>query len=259
MRAFILLLLLCVPALAQRSPRVVDSVAALLSLPSSTLAPDAIVQGVGGGQFKWDSASTTATNSADVFAKAYGDAAGRWIRQPGIAGRIDLGTTGIVLIGPVAATNSPRVRLTGTNVWIEARQTLKMFSPGLYSGTVSQGAFLQLTDDADGSAEFLKLENYVTGGGSTLYTALVRGWCVASAYTLTSATRDLDGVITVASVSWPDGATGAFTTVTKNATWLTIDAYTVTHSASGKTYTQPAVTRDSNGRITAQPAITVSP
>ena len=86
----------------------------------------------------------------------------------------------------------------------------------------------------------------------------LKAWALASAYSITSATRDSDGVITTASVLWPDGSAGTFTRTTKNSAFLTVDAYTVTHTDSGKTATQPAVTRDANGNVTAQPAITIS-
>lgn len=88
--------------------------------------------------------------------------------------------------------------------------------------------------------------------------ATIIGWAASEAYAINSATRDSDGVITTASVVWPDGSTGTFTRTTKNATFLTIDAYTVTHAASGKTVTQAAVTRDASGNVTAQPALSVS-
>jgi hypothetical protein len=86
----------------------------------------------------------------------------------------------------------------------------------------------------------------------------LRAWTLSGAYSLTSATRDVDGVITTATVSWPDGSSGTFTTTTKNATFLTVDAYTVTHAGFSRTATQSAVTRDSSGNVTAQPAITIS-
>jgi hypothetical protein len=86
----------------------------------------------------------------------------------------------------------------------------------------------------------------------------IRAWAASESYTVTSATRDSDGVITTATVSWPDGSAGTFTRTTKNATFLTVDAYTVTHTNSGKIATQAAVTRDSSGNVTAQPAITIS-
>lgn len=87
---------------------------------------------------------------------------------------------------------------------------------------------------------------------------VLRMWALSSAFSITSATRDSDGVITTASVLWPDGSAGTFTRTAKNATFMTIDAYTVTHTASGKTATQPAVTRDASGNVTAQPAITIA-
>lgn len=83
-------------------------------------------------------------------------------------------------------------------------------------------------------------------------------WALAEAYSITSATRDSDGVITTAAVVWPDSSSGTFTRTTKNATFLTIDSYTVTHADSGKTVTQSAVTRDSSGNVTAQPVLTVA-
>ena len=83
-------------------------------------------------------------------------------------------------------------------------------------------------------------------------------WTASGAYSLTSATRDSDGVITTATVSWPDGSAGTFTRTVKNPTYLTIDAFTVTHAGSGKTVTQPAVTRASNGNVTAQPTLTIA-
>lgn len=95
-------------------------------------------------------------------------------------------------------------------------------------------------------------------GVSASNNAVLTMWTVSGAYSITSATRDSDGVITTATVSWPDGSAGTFTRTTKNATFLTIDAYTVTHTDSAKTVTQAAVTRDSNGNVTAQPAITVN-
>lgn len=83
-------------------------------------------------------------------------------------------------------------------------------------------------------------------------------WTLSSAFSITTATLDSDGVITTASVLWPDGSTGTFTRTTKNATFLAIDAYNVTHTDSGKTVTQAAVTRDSSGNITTQPALTIA-
>lgn len=77
-------------------------------------------------------------------------------------------------------------------------------------------------------------------------------------YEVLSANYDSDGVVTTATVKWPDGSAGTFTTVTKNATFLTIDAFTISHTDSGKTVTQALVTRNVSGQLTVKPALTVA-
>lgn len=86
----------------------------------------------------------------------------------------------------------------------------------------------------------------------------LRSWTLAAAYTIISSVRDSDGVLVSAVMSWPDGSAGTFTRTIKNATFLTIDAYTVTHVSSGKTITQAAVTRDASGNVIAQPVLTIN-
>jgi hypothetical protein len=86
-------------------------------------------------------------------------------------------------------------------------------------------------------------------------------WAYTSAFQLVSATRDANGAIVTASIVWPDGATGTFTTdVASTAFPGAIDAWHATHVLGGitKTVTQPAVTRDVNGAVIAQPAITIA-
>jgi hypothetical protein len=95
-------------------------------------------------------------------------------------------------------------------------------------------------------------------GGATVTDARLKEWAEGECYEVTAATWDSDGVISGATVKWPDGSAGTFTTTTKNSTWLAIDAFTITHAGSGKTVTQAAVTRDANGNITVKPAITVA-
>ena len=79
-------------------------------------------------------------------------------------------------------------------------------------------------------------------------------------YQFVALTYDSDNVITTGSVVWIDGATGTFTTVTKNTTWFAIDGYTVTHVLGGvtQTVTQPDVTRDAFGRVTVWPVLVVT-
>jgi hypothetical protein len=123
----------------------------------------------------------------------------------------------------------------------------------LTSGQVDPTAdFLPIVDASAGVTKRVKFSDVAPSTNSIL-----KGWINSLSYT--SATRDVDGVITTATVAWPDGSAGTYTVTTKNAIWLRVDAYTVTHTSSGKTVTQAAVTRDANGNITAQPALTIAP
>lgn len=72
-------------------------------------------------------------------------------------------------------------------------------------------------------------------------------------------TRDANGVVTSASVKWPDGTAGVYSGTPSTAFPSSLDAYTVTYAGSVTiTITQPAVTRDAAGRITNQPARTIA-
>ena len=95
-------------------------------------------------------------------------------------------------------------------------------------------------------------------GGAAVTDDLLKAWAEAEAYELTAITRDADGVPTTATVKWPDGSAGTFTTVTKNTTWLAVDGYTISHTVSSKTVTQADVTRDGDGNVTVKPALTVA-
>lgn len=95
-------------------------------------------------------------------------------------------------------------------------------------------------------------------GGAGVSDAQLKAWTEAGSYEPTSITWDSDGVVTTATVQWPDASAGTFTTTTKNTTWLAVDAYTITHADSSQTVTQAAVTRDSNGNVTTKPALAIS-
>ncbi|GAA4845419.1 hypothetical protein GCM10023201_40800 [Actinomycetospora corticicola] len=111
------------------------------------------------------------------------------------------------------------------------------------------------------NSDFKPTSALVAMFGAILNTHLL-AWTYAQAFRLVSATRDANSAITTASVVWPDGSTGTFTTTTASSAFPgAIDAYTVTYvpaSGASKTVTQPAVTRDSAGAVTAQPALTVA-
>jgi hypothetical protein len=95
-------------------------------------------------------------------------------------------------------------------------------------------------------------------GGAGVGDETLVEWTEGECYEVTAANYDADGVMTGATVAWPDGSAGALTVTSKNATWLAVDAYTITHVDSGKTVTQAAVTRDANGAITVKPALAVA-
>ena len=133
-------------------------------------------------------------------------------------------------------------------VWVEFLERPHRFNGDAYSASAAYTA----ENDEDVSG------NVTSGGPALTDDTLLREWTAGGDYTVSSATRDTDGLITTASVVWPDGSAGVFTTTLKNSTFLTIDAYTITHVQSGKTATQAAVTRDLSGNVIAQPAITIT-
>jgi hypothetical protein len=73
-------------------------------------------------------------------------------------------------------------------------------------------------------------------------------------------TRNTDSAVTSATVVWPDGTAGVFTSdVLSSAYPGAVDSYHITYLGSSTvTYTQPTVTRDSNGAVTTRPAMVVS-
>lgn len=95
------------------------------------------------------------------------------------------------------------------------------------------------------------------GGGATVDTRVLKAWTQGEDYEPTSVTRNASGIVTSATVVWPDGSAGTFTTDTINTTWEAIDAYHITHTASGKTITQAAVSRNSAGAVITKPALTI--
>ncbi len=73
-------------------------------------------------------------------------------------------------------------------------------------------------------------------------------------------TRDANGALTSASVTWPDGKSGTYTADTVSTSFPgAVDGYHITHgSPVTQTYTQPTVTRDATGAVTTLPAIVVT-
>jgi hypothetical protein len=126
-----------------------------------------------------------------------------------------------------------------------------------YHTAVALGAFANaaIVDAPDG-----QLDQAITNlhGGASVPDDVLKEWTAGEDFEITAAGYDVDEVVTTATVKWPDGSAGTFTTTSKNATWLAIDAFTITHTTSGKTVTQAAVTRNANGSISVKPALTVA-
>lgn len=85
------------------------------------------------------------------------------------------------------------------------------------------------------------------------------GWAYVQSFQVVSATRDVNGAIVTASIVWPDGVTGVFTTDVASVAFPgAVDAWHATYVGSpSRLITQPTVTRDANGAVTVQPAITI--
>lgn len=136
---------------------------------------------------------------------------------------------------------------------------------GLLALTLAQQAALveldQALADIEQSANLVQTEvdriRLINSVGAASLDLLLLDWTQGEGYEPTAITRNVDSLVTSATVKWPDGASGTLTTTNYNATYGVYDGYTITHSA-GKTVTQAAVTRDANGAVTVKPALVVS-
>jgi hypothetical protein len=134
-----------------------------------------------------------------------------------------------------------------------------LFDPGVYFYD------LQLTvggADITISRGTLTVEGHAyngEGGGLGFATTKVSerliAWTLAEAWSFTSITRDGDGVISSASIRWPDNVVGTLTRTAKDTTWQVMTSFTVTYNAL--TVTQPAITLDGNGNLSTRPRPTV--
>lgn len=100
------------------------------------------------------------------------------------------------------------------------------------------------------------------GGPAVDYTlgVTLNQWGLVQAFQLVSATRDSNGAIVSASIVWPDGSTGTFTTDVASVNFPgAVDAWhaTYVYAAGMLTIRQPAITRDTKGAVTIQPALTI--
>lgn len=99
------------------------------------------------------------------------------------------------------------------------------------------------------------------GGGANASATVLRAWAAAESLRISSVTRNGNGVITSASVTWPDGSAGTMTTThgyplgsvtpdTTSADWVASQIVTITHTDSSQTVTI-TVTRNANAEATA--------
>jgi hypothetical protein len=98
------------------------------------------------------------------------------------------------------------------------------------------------------------------GGGLGFATTAISerliAWTLGQLWSYTSISRDVDGVLTSASVRWPDNTVGTLTRTAKDATWQAVTSFTVSYNAL--TVTQSAITFDVNGNLATRPRPTVA-
>ena len=149
-----------------------------------------------------------------------------------------------------------------TPIIIEADANASVVNTPLGQLDAAIGALTSLATTAQTSlvAALNEIYSKTVAGGATVTNAQLVAWTESESYEPTSVTMDTTYplVPSTATVKWPDGSAGTYTTTTINDTWEAVDAYTVTHTASSKTVTQAAVTRDVNGRVTVKPALTIA-
>ena len=101
----------------------------------------------------------------------------------------------------------------------------------------------------------------IAAGGASVSDARLRAWAGAEAFRASSITRNTNGVVTDATVTWPDGSAGTLETThgyplgsatpdTTEAGWVAPQIVTITHADSSQTVTI-TITRDSSANPTA--------
>jgi hypothetical protein len=99
------------------------------------------------------------------------------------------------------------------------------------------------------------------GGGANATATVLRAWAGAEAFRASSITRNANGVVTDATVTWPDGSSGTLETTygypagsatpdTTEAGWVASQITTITHADSSQTATV-TITRNSSAVPTA--------
>jgi hypothetical protein len=101
----------------------------------------------------------------------------------------------------------------------------------------------------------------ISAGGADVSAVRLRAWAAAESLRASSITRNTNGVVTAATVTWPDGSAGTLTTThgyplgsitpdTSSSGWVATQITTITHTSSSQTVTI-TVTRNANAEATA--------
>lgn len=181
--------------------------------------------------------------------------------------------TRVELVFTVA--DAPRTLTSPNRVIYSSYKKIPCESDGTFSVSLEPGAYTLLinkettltiqvpTSDADLSDPGV-IVSAVTPGAipgalpEIATNARLTEWVAAGSYQITSATYDSDGVISTGVIAWPDGSSGVWTTISKDASLLTVSSYSVTYAATSKTITQPTITFDANGNVTTKPALVIT-
>lgn len=202
---YILAILFSFAAFAQRTPRVVDSTAALVALTPSATAPDVIVVATNANtriQFRYYPTASDATNAASPYVYATSTGTGRWkeVRLTGDLTGVTVDGASIDPTAKINITNGTAVNLTGTvnditingtsiyngddRAVISAGTSFNYSLRGTSAGTITMGPLAHTTTsiatlqavstDTMTTNATIEVRGYYTagdGGGGTFYYA----------------------------------------------------------------------------------------
>lgn len=155
--------------------------------------------------------------------------------------------------------------LDGKATSVQGAKADSAVQPGALAAVATSGSYADLSNKPSIPSQPSDIGAATAAQGAKADTAvqpplMLASWANAQNFQLVSAIRDANSAIVTASIVWPDGISGVFTTdVASTAFPGAIDAWHATYLGSPtRVIAQTAVTRDANGAVTAQPAITIS-
>lgn len=149
----------------------------------------------------------------------------------------------------------------------------KVFYKNTAGDVIAKESFVKTIPQGDShtvdTIDFKNLETYVSGLPNhvlnfsydprfSIYSNLAAN---PELLTFSNIQRDNNLAITIADVTWPDGAEGVYSSITTSTSWPSeVDSYEITyHSWPMTTFTQPAVTRDpATGDVVYKPKVIIS-